>query len=97
MTGKLVVARGQWQRTSVLTIADNTYYALGTVAAGFRPEATIYVPVTIQGRTGSGAVNIATTHARIQLDGSVDFLANFPGTMQVNDYVLIGGVTWTTP
>ena len=91
------MAGGLWQRSSVLRIGDISFYALGTVAAGFRPEATIYVPVTIQGRTGSGAVNIATTHARIPLDGSVDFLANFPGTMQVNDYVLIGGVTWTTP
>jgi len=96
MTGKLVIARGSWIRTAALTVTDNGFYPLGTIPAGYRPATTIHVPITWLGLSG-GAPNWSTTNARILQDGAIDFMANFAGSMRVDDFVLIGGVAWFTP
>jgi len=93
-TGQLCVMRGLTQRTAALTVTDNTTYRIGTVPAGFRPAYTVRVACPWLANTTAGAGNISVTCVNILQDGTLEFNANFAGTMLVGHWVSLAGVPW---
>jgi hypothetical protein len=94
--GRLVVARGHFNRTTALTVADNGVYQFGTVPAGFRPIADVFAAGTWQALNGSSP-QIMTTQVRVDTSGALSVVSNVAGSMRVNDYVSVDGLVWWTP
>lgn len=95
-TGQLVVARGLMVRTSTLTLADNGVYQIGLVGAGFRPTVSVVAAAGWYARNGSSPQKM-TAQVIVDADGQVHVVSNVAGSMQVGDWVSLGGIAWFTP
>ena len=93
-TGQLCVMRGLAERTAVLNVTDNTTYRIGAVPAGFRPTYAIRVSCPWVATVPNAGGNISVTCVNVLVDGTVEFVANFTGTMQVAHWVSLAGVSW---
>jgi hypothetical protein len=95
MTGKLVVVVGTFERSSSLTIVDNTTYTIGTITnSAYRPANGLRCSVPFVATPTAGGRNYSAGQLNIDGAGVVLFVPSFGGTMAVDDWVSLGGLAW---
>jgi hypothetical protein len=94
-TGRVVVARGAKMRSSAKTFTRDEASTLGTVPSGYRPVVTMFAVGSWLATVGGELVHQPLV-IRISTGGDVDMYAPNAGSMAVDDYLSIAGITWTT-
>lgn len=90
-SGKFVVLSGHFQRSATLTASANTWYQVGTLPAGYRPQVVERVAVTFvdAGIKKVGVVQVAG-------DGSIEWTPQQDVTLNIDDLVQVSSITFVT-